>query len=330
MNSQKGFIQIPILVAIIIGLFVVGGAGYVGVKQYQKYQVEKPQQKIVAQNEQATSTAELSEVEKLRQEVDELKKQQTSFTQPQKQSEPTTKETVKTQPAQTPAATVKNEENFREVAITTYKQTAEFFRRAIEETRNNSIPDIKTRRSKLVYQTNLIRKDPFTNSGDGALLNEMFDLFAQEHEREIKFIDEILAYIESNLTSMSAYQAEYDKNASLLLADDKKIVTRAEIVSLFEHEKDFIDTRYKGVENINQAMINYYQSIINKEDLYAEEYATIKNALSKFSGPTTVSAPIYQPMPQIDYGLTARQQLLLNPIQCKINHDPIQTTVTCY
>ncbi|MBI3685600.1 trypsin-like peptidase domain-containing protein [Candidatus Azambacteria bacterium] len=35
MNSQKGFIQIPILIAIIIGVLVVGGAGYVGVHQYQ-------------------------------------------------------------------------------------------------------------------------------------------------------------------------------------------------------------------------------------------------------------------------------------------------------
>ena len=31
-NSQKGFIQIPILIAIIIGLFVASGVGYVGVR----------------------------------------------------------------------------------------------------------------------------------------------------------------------------------------------------------------------------------------------------------------------------------------------------------
>jgi len=78
MKKQKGFIQIPILIAIIVGVFVVGGVGYIGVKQYQKHQAEKPQQETIGQNEQATSTAELSEVEKLRQEVDELKKQNQS------------------------------------------------------------------------------------------------------------------------------------------------------------------------------------------------------------------------------------------------------------
>jgi len=74
-NTQKGFIQIPILIAIIFGVIVVSGAGYVGVKQYQKNKVEKQQQEATTQNEQATSTAELSEVEKLRQEVNDLKKQ---------------------------------------------------------------------------------------------------------------------------------------------------------------------------------------------------------------------------------------------------------------
>lgn len=34
-NNLRGFIQIPILIAIIIGVFVVGGVGYVGVRQYQ-------------------------------------------------------------------------------------------------------------------------------------------------------------------------------------------------------------------------------------------------------------------------------------------------------
>ena len=69
MKHQQGFIQIPILIAIIAGILVVGGGSYVGVKQYQNHQIE-----IAKENNQATSTPELSEVEKLRQEVEELKK----------------------------------------------------------------------------------------------------------------------------------------------------------------------------------------------------------------------------------------------------------------
>ncbi|OHA40012.1 MAG: hypothetical protein A3G59_02840 [Candidatus Taylorbacteria bacterium RIFCSPLOWO2_12_FULL_47_20] len=73
MKNQRGFIQIPILIAIIAGVLVLSGAGYVGVRQYQNYQTE-----TAKENNQATSTPGLSEIEKLRQEVDELKKQQSS------------------------------------------------------------------------------------------------------------------------------------------------------------------------------------------------------------------------------------------------------------
>jgi len=78
MNRQKGFIQIPILIAVIVGVLVVGGASfYVGVQQYQNYQAEKiQQQEIATENEQTTKTGELSEVEKLRQEIEKLKQEQ--------------------------------------------------------------------------------------------------------------------------------------------------------------------------------------------------------------------------------------------------------------
>jgi S1-C subfamily serine protease len=78
MKNQKGFIQIPILIAIIAGVLVLGGAGYVGVKQYQNHQAQNPQTEITKEDNQSTSTPELSEVERLRQEVEQLKNQQSS------------------------------------------------------------------------------------------------------------------------------------------------------------------------------------------------------------------------------------------------------------
>lgn len=44
MQSQKGFIQIPILIAIIASILVLG-AGYFGAKQYQDYHAEKVEQR---------------------------------------------------------------------------------------------------------------------------------------------------------------------------------------------------------------------------------------------------------------------------------------------
>ncbi len=72
MENQKGFIQIPILIVIILGVLVVGGTSYIGVKQYQNYQVERMKNEELTQKSQEQSN---SEVEKLRQEVETLKNQ---------------------------------------------------------------------------------------------------------------------------------------------------------------------------------------------------------------------------------------------------------------
>jgi type II secretory pathway pseudopilin PulG len=80
MNSQKGFIQIPILIAIIIGVVVVGGAGYVGVKQYQNFQIEKAEKdkeaRVAVETQQKALEEAQKEIEKLKEESAEAKKKQ--------------------------------------------------------------------------------------------------------------------------------------------------------------------------------------------------------------------------------------------------------------
>src|SRR4030043_2346660 len=50
-NYQKGFIQIPILIAIIAGLLVVGIFGYFGIKQYQNHQTGKEEKQQEVQDD---------------------------------------------------------------------------------------------------------------------------------------------------------------------------------------------------------------------------------------------------------------------------------------
>lgn len=69
MKEQKGFIQIPLLIAIIAGVLVLGG-GYFGIKQYQNYQAKQIEKEKIAQEVQQQKDLE---VEKLRQEVEALK-----------------------------------------------------------------------------------------------------------------------------------------------------------------------------------------------------------------------------------------------------------------
>jgi len=97
---QRGFIQIPILIVIILGTFVVGGGGYFGVKTYQKKTEEKrAEQRAFQQREEqlvelqaklnqlidretatstSTTTEATSEVDLLRKEIEGLKKGQTA------------------------------------------------------------------------------------------------------------------------------------------------------------------------------------------------------------------------------------------------------------
>ncbi len=77
MNDRKGFIQILLLIAIIAGILGVSGASYVGVKQYQNYQVEKvEQQKILQEKEkeaQIATEAQQKALEVAQQEIEKLK-----------------------------------------------------------------------------------------------------------------------------------------------------------------------------------------------------------------------------------------------------------------
>src|SRR3989344_383769 len=72
---HKGFIQIPILAAIIAGVLILGGGGYFGVRQYQSYQQNKTKQAQEAQQQK------YSEIENLKKEVEGLKKEQAKSAQ---------------------------------------------------------------------------------------------------------------------------------------------------------------------------------------------------------------------------------------------------------
>lgn len=73
MKIQKGFIQIPILLAIIAGAFVLGVGGYFGVKQYQNYQVERGGQEKL----QEFINLQSQELRQQKDEIETLKKNPT-------------------------------------------------------------------------------------------------------------------------------------------------------------------------------------------------------------------------------------------------------------
>ena len=65
MKNQKGFIQISILIAIIAGVLILGGGGYLGVKQYQNYKSEQIEQKKLAELNQRNEEERQNKLQEL-------------------------------------------------------------------------------------------------------------------------------------------------------------------------------------------------------------------------------------------------------------------------
>lgn len=85
--QQKGFIQIPILIAIIVGVTVIGGTGYFGARQYISYQLEKG--KLAQEVAQLKSEREKTELQAKEQasRAGDIKKLQEQITSSKKQNQ---------------------------------------------------------------------------------------------------------------------------------------------------------------------------------------------------------------------------------------------------
>ena len=80
MRKEKGFIQIPLLIAIIMSVLIFGSGGYLGVKQYQSYQSEKVEQKkLIELNQKSEEEQQKKLQELLDSQGEELKKQKSEI-----------------------------------------------------------------------------------------------------------------------------------------------------------------------------------------------------------------------------------------------------------
>ncbi len=274
MKNQKGFIQIPILIAIIISAVIFGGGGYFIAHEISKSsKVGLKSSTTKDTDQQITSSGS----EALKSLVDTKLKD------------------ADTKPAVAPTKTEKNWEFSVKVAA----ETAEKFKLLTKEIRNSEFNSyIKDRRNRIANNANLIKSMiNFPNYDDGAILNQMLSDYAGLYKIEIEDIDKTLIYVESQVTQLDNYQAEYNKKVSSLLAMPEKAITNAEAVSLLQSSGQIWLKNYDIQKNILDAYGIYNRSIGKREDNYEYANTLISAAFSKIKGTTSASDNYYQPMP---------------------------------
>lgn len=65
-DNQKGFIQIPLLIAIIAGVLALGGGGYLGYTQFKNYRIQQLEKERQAQEQQRVLEETKQEIERLK------------------------------------------------------------------------------------------------------------------------------------------------------------------------------------------------------------------------------------------------------------------------
>ncbi len=307
MKQQKGFIQIPLLIAIIVAFIGVVSAG-TSIVLYKQGKLAPlvanisealKMDKNTIPSDQGTTEQELSEVDKLRQEVDELKKQQAASVPTQKNTESVKSVT----PEQVPVKTPPTEENFRDVVVTAYAKQAEIIKLFVESSDTvNIISDMKDRRGRLMNRVSFIKQNMYFSNltHDTIIFNQMLDEYVNAHEKEIKYINDNLQVVNNNLALLNGYQTDYNNKVSALLSDPKKFVTREELIIVLQYEGSTgLDHVYDSQQRIIQAFKYYYQSVVSNEDQYSQAATIMKSALLTMGASSAPSEhTYYQPMPQ--------------------------------
>src|SRR3989344_4575419 len=138
MKSKKGFIQIPILIAIVIGILALGGVTYIGIQQRQIKEAVK------------VKNQELPRVESLEELPSEVAEQPNTQT-------PTISPTNNKK-----APLPQEEENVWQYVVEGYAADAEWFKRKMETVKSGvEIRDMQSRRDDLAVLLGNIRGTPF-------------------------------------------------------------------------------------------------------------------------------------------------------------------------
>jgi len=293
--NTKGFIQIPILIAIIIGVIVISGASYFGIRQYQNKQqanilksaVQKETEEVIKQDNQTTSTVEISEVEKLRQEVDQLKKQQSKAEQSIKSADSNNR-TAPTQNTQklTSQITTAQDENFSSIAASALLSQAKSYQDLVDFA-EGAIQYIDTSLDELA--TLIAKHEGYVfvlGAKNSEISQSYIDLYKEDMSLSNVYKAQLVSHRDTAKKNVSVY-----KNAAL--EKTSKFVDRQEFISIIETLKN--DTNWNlSKDYLFKTYENYNTYRKDRDNFYVKTDAELR-ALYTLLKKEPASAPTYQP-----------------------------------
>lgn len=268
---QRGFIQIPILIAIIVSAIVFGGGGY-----YVAHQISKPSP--TASNTTATTTAEIQATTTADVEVKKTSEEPPKNPAPKNGSSGASTQTkidtsVKTEVV---APEVKN---FREPVLSSITAQIDSYKAITRWIDSDMMPLLSQRESMLnglISSTNSLMASETDSSVDYA-----YSIFIQAYNLDktqiVDFYRGIFSDIKNHInnTKISALNSEYAKFSAKSTVSEAEY--NAEIQSLAQYQRDWQSLYNDGVK---LAMTQFMSQTNTKEAFYQSKWSELSAAVS--------------------------------------------------
>ncbi len=300
MKNQKGFIQIPILIAIIVSAIVFGGGGYlIAHKKAPKVSTES---NVAITTEQTTKTEELS-VESKKTTSEEVPKNTT----PKKEtSGASTQVKVETPPIKTeivlPVA-----KSFKEPVLSAINAQIDSYKAITKWIDNDMMPALSQRESMLnglISSTNSLMASESDSSVDYAysLFIEAYNL---DKSQVVVFYRGIFSDIKNHINNekISALNSEYSKFSAKSSVSETEY--NSEIQVLAEYQS-YWQKLYDG--GVKLAMTQFMSQTDTKDQMYKNLWSQLSIAVSDLKKTQALQSSLSQ--------LYAQQ---VKPINCSFS-----------
>ncbi len=286
---------------------------------------------IVPTNKLSVPATELSETKLLRKELEDLKKQISATGQPAK-STGSVDQLIPTQ----------NLIDYYEIVIKSLSEDIEILPK--DPHIEDSLNYLRDRRQSLVamreWQSLKYSTDKFNPNNTSyywvGALNKSIDEYVDSIDKEIRHIDILLGYIDSNMPILRDNLSYYQKELLSLSKNPNKLIPQEELAVKLEEANKVMLLKFDIRKNFNDGMLKYIDFVKRQIDYYQSKRNYITNVVLEIGKSIDKENEAYsleqrqqtdallsQPVPKFDFPKTTR---------CTVRGDGVgfEAYVDCY